>query len=171
MKTRNSDLFDLKVQGRLYNNEDEFFKKAYGNNGNYQVRAFFGAPLVGKLFLNKYVTYVRLKRYFINENVTSSNSVFTRDLELRARVAPTYAVSDQFQLGTTFTYNHLFMVDSSNSENVDMSLSARYMPSRTYAISLRADRDLLETNDNGDFVAVDKAEDKVGYALTFNMFL
>jgi len=166
LSTRNGDLMDLKLQARIYNNEDDFFKQKYSNDGNYQLRAYMGTPIAGKLFINKYTSYLRFKKYDVNQNINK----YTREYELRARISPTYSLSDKVALGTTFTYNHLFMTEKTDSENVDMSLSARFTPSRTYAILVRADYDLNETNKNGDLVAVENIGDTVGYALTLTAF-
>lgn len=158
---------DVNLQARIYNMESEYFRENYSNDGNIQARAYYGFPILGKLGINKYTSYVRVKRYLVNQNNVNK---YTREYELRARISPTYSVSDKLALATTFTYNHIFNTLKTDSEVVEGSVSARFTPSRTYAIMLRADMDLQESNSNGDLVAVEDRDEKVTYALTLNAY-
>lgn len=167
LSTRDGSPLDLKLQARIYNMESDYFRENYSNDGNIQARAYFGLPVAGKLNINKYTSYVRVKRYLVNQNNVNK---YTREYELRARISPTYSVSDQLALATTFTYNHIFNTLKTDNEVLEGSVSARFMPSRTYAIMLRADMDLQESNSNGDLVQVEDRDEKVTYALTLNAY-
>ena len=105
LSTKEGSLIDLNLQARAYNMESDYFKKEYSNDGNIQARAYFGLPIAGKIYINKYTSYLRVKRYLVNQNNVNK---YTREYELRGKVSPTYAVSDNLALATTFTYNHIF---------------------------------------------------------------
>lgn len=166
LQTKEGSPFDLTMQARLYNTEDEFFKKMYSNDGNFQLRSFFGFPLAGKFYINKYTTYLRYKKYDVNDNINK----YTREYELRARVSPTYNLTDKLALASTVTYNHIFMTEKTDSEDLDLGLSARYTPSRTYAIMVRMDYETMNTKENGNLTRVENIGDTASYALTLSAY-
>jgi hypothetical protein len=168
-KYKKNGIADLKLNARIYSNEDSFFQKYYGNNGNYQLRAYFGRPVNGKLFINKYTSYVRYKKYFTNSDSGSRS----RDYELRARISPTYAMGNGLEIGTTFTYNHIFQLGagySDDAENITLDLSARYQI-KNYAVMLRAGITALDNSKNGVLTTTEDNMDQVGYALNFTAYL
>lgn len=166
MSSKDNGYLDLLLQARLYTNDDPFFKKTYSNDGNYQLRTYFGLPIAGKLYISKYTSYFRYKKYDVNDNINK----YTREYELRTRVTPTYNVSDQLQIASSLTYNHIFMTEKTDDENIGMSPSIRYMPSRTYAFTFRGDYTLQNTKETGTLKAVKNIGDTVSYALTLDAY-
>ena len=166
LQTKEGSPIDMFVQARIYRTEDEFFKEMYSNDGNFQFRSFFGLPLPGKFYINKYTTYLRYKKYDVNDNINK----YTREYELRARVSPTYNLTDKMALATTVTYNHIFMTEKTDSEDLDVGVSARYTPSRTYAIMMRMDYETMNTKENGTLTQVENIGDTASYALTFSAY-
>ncbi|MAX67872.1 MAG: hypothetical protein CME66_13125 [Halobacteriovoraceae bacterium] len=141
-KFKTNKIADVRLQIRFYSDQDDFFKRRYGSDGNYQLRAYFGRPLFGNFYLNKYTTYLRYKNYFNNEYVGN----YSRDYELRARLSPTYAIDKGFDFGTTFTYNHIFKVRQINDEeevDFDISLRKQFGP---YAILGRIGFPIMSNN-------------------------
>jgi hypothetical protein len=168
-KFRDNGIADLKLNTRIYSNEDSYFSDLYGNNGNYQLRAYFGRPISGKIFINKYASYLRYKKYFTN----NSSGFRSRDYELRGRISPTYALGNGMELGTTFTYNHVFKLGagySDDRENVTFDLSARYQI-KNYAVMLRAGITALDNKKTGELKRTEDNLDQVGYALNFTAYL
>ncbi len=159
-------LIDLKLQARAYYNADPLFRDYYGNNGNYQMRAYFGRPIVGRLELDKYVSYVRFKKYMTNDEAGSR----TRDYEYRLRVSPAYSFSDALKAGITITYNQKIEIDNDKKEEIDLGASVRYAfgEKGKYAFLLMSDYTPYETNKNGKVAKVDSAIDEVTYRLNFS---
>jgi hypothetical protein len=167
LSTKDNSPIDMKLQARIYNMESKFFREAYSNDGNIQARAYIGFPIIGKLAMNKYTSYLRVKRYLVNQNAVGSR---TREYELRARISPTYSLTDNVALASTFTYNHVFNTLKTDNEELLGSLSARFTPSRSYAVMLRAETKLQKSNSNGDLADVDNNDELVTYALTLNAY-
>ena len=157
----------MKLQARIYNMESKYFREAYSNDGNIQARAYIGFPIIGKLKISKYTSYLRVKRYLVNQNNISK---YTREYELRGKISPSYAVSDKLELSSTFTYNHVFNTKKTDTEELTGSLSARITPSRTYAILLSAETDLQKSNSNGDLVNIDNNDELVTYFLSLSAY-
>ena len=165
---KTNGIADLRLQARAYSDQDDFFKRRYAADGNYQLRAYFGRPLAGGVYLNKYTSYVRYKNYFNNDSVNR----FSRDYELRTRISPTYRLKNGAEVGTTFTYNHIFKVQKTNDEeNIDLDLFARYQKG-SYAILGRVGFQIMN-NEEGDSVlkSNDDAGKEFGYALTLAAYL
>ena len=117
---KENNLLDLRLQARYYKVEDPFFRERFGADGNYQMRAYFGRPLFGKFHINKYVSYLRYKKY----NLNSDASDRSRDHELRARISPTYRPTRDWDFGVTATYNHIFTT-SEEEEELELGVSVR----------------------------------------------
>jgi hypothetical protein len=165
---RDNGVADLRLQARYYRTMDPLFKKYYGSNGDYQLRAYFGRPLTGKLKINKYTSYLRYKKYSVNSEAGN----YSRDYELRARISPTYNVTDQLEAGLSLTYNHIFGVSAFDTEEVDASVSARYSFNKgAYAVMVRGDIPWMESNDNGVLAKTEDTMDQLAYALTFSAYL
>jgi len=120
---RDNGIADLRLQGRVYSEQDDFFKKRYGTDGDYQARVYFGRPITGNWGISKYTSYLRYKNYFNNDNVNDRS----RDYELRAKVTPTYRAAKGLDLGLGAEYNHIFGVNKTRDvENVELNVSTRY---------------------------------------------
>ena len=167
-KFKDNGIADLRLQFRLYSDQDDFFKRRYGSDGNYQLRAYFGRPIAGGWSINKYVSYLRYKNYFNN----SSAGKYTRDYELRARISPTFKATDNLDLGITGTYNHIFKVQKlEDEEKIDLDLTARYAYYQ-YAAMIRVGAPYM-TNEGGTGTLKrnEEAGKNIGYALTLTAFL
>ncbi len=165
---KENGIADIRLQARLYSDQDDFFKRRYASDGNYQIRSYFGMPIAGGVYINKYVSYLRYKNYFNNEYTND----FSRDYELRARVAPSYMLNNGVELGTTLTYNHIFKVNQLNdSEDVDFDLTARYQ-SGPYAILGRVGFEVMNNQDGQTVLKENEDAGKTfGYALTLTAYL
>lgn len=165
---KENGIADVRLQARAYSTQDSFFKEYYGNDGNYQLRAYFGRPLVGNFYINKYTSYLRYKNYTPNQYTEG----FGRDYELRARISPTYQIDRGFDLGMTLTYNHIFAVDKSlaDQEDIDLDFTVRYQKGK-YAAMLRAGTEILNNEESGDLKQYDDAGKEIGYALTLTAYL
>lgn len=168
-KFKKNGLSDLTLQARIYSVQDDFFKQRYASTGNYQLRAYFGRPLVGQWHINKYVSYLRYKKYFINNE--SAND-FTRDHEFRIRLAPTYRLNKNLELGVTSTYNHIFKLQNLKDElELNIDLSARYSINQ-YAAMIRMGAPYLDNNGGSDSFKINEEAGKdIGYALTLTAYL
>lgn len=166
-KFKNNGIADVRLQFRLYSDQDDFFKRRYGSDGNYQFRAYFGRPIYGDFYFSKFTNYLRYKNYFNNDHVGSR----TRDYELRARVTPTYRVSKGTDLGLTFTYNHIFKVEKiEDEEELDIEASFRKQVG-PYAVLFTAGTEYL--NNNGGTTVLKRNEDSgktVKYAMILNAY-
>lgn len=169
---RDNGIADIRLQARIYRDQNDIFMRRFGSDGNYQLRAYFGRPLVGKFSINKYTSYIRYKEYFTNTDASD----FTRLSETRLRISPTYTPIDGLDLSVSFTYNRYSLRGNSSpdgrnySEQVEIGPSARYQMGR-YAILFWSDLDLLETNKFGSLAENEKADAEVTYALNFSAFL
>lgn len=164
----NNKIIDLRLQARAYSDQDDFFKRRFAGDGNYQFRAYFGRPIYGNWSINRFTSYLRYKNYFNNQYVTD----FSRDYELRARISPTYRAMSGLDLGMTFTYNHIFKVNKlADEEGVDIDLTARYQYDK-YAVLFRVGAPYM-TNSSGQGVLKENeaAGKDFNYALTFTAFL
>lgn len=172
--TRYSDngIADVRLQARVYRDQNDIFMRRYGSDGNYQFRAFFGRPLFGKFSINKYTSYVRYKEYFVNEYA----SEYTRLSETRFRISPTYTPIKGMDFSVSVTYNRYLLKGNSSpdgknySEQVEIGPSARYQMGR-YAILFWSDLDVLETNKFGSLAENEKAGAEVTYAINLSAFL
>ncbi len=168
-KFKNNGIADVRLQARVYSDQDDFFKRRYASDGNYQLRAYFGRPLTGSWVLNKYTTYLRYKNYFNNDHVSD----FSRDYELRARINPTYRTNVKgLDLGITATYNHIFKVNKLNDEEeIDLDFSIRYQPNQ-YAAMFRVGVPYMTNNGGeGTLKRNEDAGKDIGYALTLTAYL
>lgn len=162
---KNNQLLDLRMQIRHYRVEDDFFKERFGADGNYQVRAYFGRPIVGKFVINKYVSYLRYKKYYLNDDASARS----RDYELRARLAPSYQPTKDLDFGVTATYNHIFTT-SVDEEEIELGLSARKQIGK-YAILFFTSNELYRDNDNGDLVVNEDFFEATTFFLNFNAII
>ena len=171
-KFKDNGVADIRLQARAYRDLNPLFVERYGNDGNYQLRAYFGRPIYKKFYINKYTSYLRYKKYFLNEDASD----FTRDNEIRARISPTYNVVDGLDLSLTMTYNLINLRGNSSAagqdfeEKFEVSPSIRYQVGK-YAVLLRADIPLMQTNTLGSLAENEEAGAKVGYALNFAAYL
>jgi hypothetical protein len=166
---KDNGIADVRLQVRAYSDQDDFFKRYYGSDGNYQLRAYFGRPIAGNWSFNKYTTYLRYKNYFNNSFVNN----YTRDYEMRMRVSPTYRTKGGIDLGLTFTYNHIFKVNKLNDEEeIDIDFGARYQKG-PYAILIRAGIPYMtnEGGKNDSIVINEDAGKSIGYAVNLTAFL
>lgn len=165
---KTNGIADLTIQARAYSAQDDFFKNRYAADGNYQARAYFGRPLAGKLYINKYTSYLRYKNYFNNNSVTNHS----RDYELRARISPTYTAGKGLDLGTTITYNHIFKVNKlEDEENMVVDLTARYQVGN-FATLFYVGAPYLANNSGKDVLKINAdAGKELRYALNFALYL
>lgn len=162
---KSNGIADVRLQARAYQTTDKFYKDFYGSDGNYQLRSYFGRPITGNLYINKYTSYLRYKKYTANDNFGSRS----RDYELRARVNPTYRFTNGVDLGVTLTYNHIF-TQSSDEENVGIDLSARKQFDKL-AVLFLAGYDYQETNDEGDLAYNKDAPKDISYLLNLTYYV
>lgn len=171
-KFSENGILDIRLQTRVMNDQNDIFKRRFGSDGNYQYRAYFGRPLIGKFSINRFTSYLRYKKYFLN----SKASDFTRDHELRARISPTYTPIKGLDLSMTFTYNRNVTRSNSSvagtnfSEELDIGSSIRYQKG-PYAVLLWSDMQQLQTNKFGSLAENEKAGAQVTYGLNFAAFL
>ncbi len=165
---RDNGIGDFRFQFRVYSEQDDFFQRFYGENGNYQIRAFYGRPLWGKWSINKYTTYLRYKNYFNNQYAGR----FTRDYELKAQFSPTYSPFKGLNIGPSFAYNHYFKVQHNDDEEVlDIDASIRYQEG-PYATIFNIGTQYM--NNNGGTTAFKRNENTgkdYEYSLIFSVFL
>ena len=166
-KFKKNGVADVRLQFRLYSDQDDFFKRRFGSNGNYQFRAYLGRPIYKGFYFSKFTNYFRYKNYFNNNHVSNK----TRDYELRARVTPTYRLSKGTDLGLTFTYNHIFKVNKiEDEEELDIEASYRKQVG-SYAVLLTAGTEYL--NNGGGETILKRNEESgktVKYAMILNAF-
>jgi hypothetical protein len=168
-KFKNNGIADLRLQLRAYSGQDDFFKRRYGANGNYQLRAYFGKPIAGKWYLSKYTSYLRYKSYFVDKDYIGDR---TRQYELRARVAPTYRTAKGIELGITATYNHIFKVRHLNDEeSIDLDLSARYHKDNNAALFIIGSNYMGNAAGEGLLKRNDDALKDIGYTLILSHYL
>lgn len=169
---RDNGISDLRFQFRGYKDQDDFYNRRYGSDGNLQLRAFFGRPLGKNWQINRFISYLRYKKYYrLNDYTIGSR---TRDYELRARVSPTYSPAEGIDLGITTTYNHIFKVRQINDEeNVNLGLSARFAwDNWKYAILFISETNVMD-NEGGKTALQrnENAGDNIGHSATFTVFL
>lgn len=162
---RDNGIGDLRLQARYIETVDSFFKEFYGSDGNSQLRAYWGMPLANNFAINKYATYFRYKRY----NTNSNYSDFSRDYELRARVAPIYQLPNGLDVGTTLTYNHIF-TRIADEENITVDLNARKQ-FKDMAVLLIASYEYQNTNETGVLKYNKDAPEDITYILNFEAIL
>ncbi len=166
-KFKENGIADVRLQARANYQSSDFFREYYGNNGDLQVRAYFGRPLAGNFKINKYTSYIRYKRYLVNDYA----SAYTRNHEYRLRVSPTYQVTDKLETGLTFTYNHIIEVDKDDSEKFEVAASARYAFTREYALLGIATVPTLKSSDDNRLEEVQDKMDQVEYLINFAIYL
>ncbi len=169
MSLKNGDIADVKLQARAYADQDQFLKDFYGSDGNYQMRAYFGAPLAGGFYINKYNSYVRYKKYNANDNA----SKFSRDYEYRLRVNPAYKLSFGTEVGVSATYNHIFKQGAGfgqDEENIEIDFSARHQIDKI-AVMVRAGTSILDNSETGELKTTVNAADQVAYALNIEAYV
>lgn len=168
-KMKDNGIGDFRLQTRIYRSVDDYFRKYYGSDGNYQFRTYFGRPIIGNWSLNKYVTYARYKKYITNDFTGD----LSRDYELRLRLAPTYRLSKGTDLGVTTTYNHIFKISNTLDEEeikVDLTFRKQVGP---YAALVRVGTTVIsnEEGTNSDLVINDDMGKDWGAALTLTAYL
>lgn len=165
---KDNGIADVRLQVRAYSDQDDFFKRRYASDGNYQLRAYFGRPIAGKWSLNKYTSYVRYKNYFNNKYVSD----FSRDYEMRLRLNPTYTVFRGMDLGVTATYNHIFKVNKLNDEeNVKLDLSARYQKGSYAALIIAGVPYMDNVGGEGELKLNEDSGKNLEYSLTLTAYL
>lgn len=165
---KENGIADVRLQARLNYQSSDFFRSFYGNNGDAQFRAYFGRKLGNGLKINKYTTYARYKRYFVNDNAGSR----TRNHEFRLRVSPTYQVTKSLETGLTFTYNHIIEVDKDDTEELETTISTRYSFAKgKYAILGLATIPTLASTDQNRLEEVEDKMDQVEYLVNFSAYL
>lgn len=167
-KLQDNGIADFRLQGRFHSDQDDFFKRRYGADGNYQVRLYFGRPIYGNWVLNKYVTYVRYQNYFNNKYAND----YTRDFDYRIRLAPTYMFSKNFSLGITPTYNHIFKVNKLNDEEtLNLDLSVRYAYNNSAILFIAGAPYLSNNGGTTSFKYNNLANETLAYSITLTSFL
>jgi hypothetical protein len=163
---KSNGIADVRLQARAYQTTDKFYKDFYGSDGNYQLRSYFGRPVVGNLYINKYTSYLRYKKYTANSTYGSRS----RDYELRARINPTYRLSNGLDLGLTLTYNHIFTRDA-DEENVGIDLSARKQFDKLAVLFLAGYKYQDTKNDDGELAYNKDAPKDISYLLNLTYYV
>ncbi len=165
LSEKEGDPIELRYQFRYYQDQDPHFIEKYGSGSNYQARVYFGKKLLGGLYISRWNSYLRYKKYQLNEYAGDRS----RNYELRARVAPTYRFKYGYDLGLTFTYNHIFQNDNAHDENVAVDLSLRKQIDRQMAAMLRVGYPWLGKNERGVLSENTVAHKDIQYALNFQV--
>lgn len=165
LSEKEGDPMELRYQLRFYQDQDPYFKKRFGSDSNYQARVYFGKRLYKGLYISRWNSYFRYKKYQFNEFARGRS----RDYELRARIAPTYRFKDGYDLGLSFTYNHILQNNKEDDENIDLDLSLRKQIDRQLAAMFRIGYPWMEKNRNGVLAENEFANKDIQYALNFQI--
>ena len=135
---------DLKLDTRFVYNSDYDNRKLYGSYGQFDVRAYFGRPLGKGFLLNKYITYVRAEKYLVKDD-----SPRARDLGWRARVSPSYKLTNNLEASLMMTYTGFRLNNTEYDQEFEFAPSIRYQFNKL-ALSLSSEFKPYDTK-SGDF--------------------
>ena len=162
---RDNGIADVRLQYRYYYTTDEFFRDRFGSDSNYQLRAYLGRPIVGNFHLSKYNSYLRYKKYQLNENASSRS----REYEYRVRISPVYRPDIDHEFGVTTTYNKI--IEKGGDEvSWDLGISARKQFGR-YAILFFTSSDLFVEDDKGNLETNKDFWNDTTFFLNFNAII
>lgn len=156
---------DLRLQYRYYYVTDEYFRERFGADGNHQLRAYFGRPLIGKFVINKYVSYLRYRKYDQNSDAGDRS----RDYDYRLRISPSYQPTRDWNFDLTGTYNHVY-TNGDDVKEFELGIGVRKQIGR-YAILFFTSNELYLENENGDLVTNDDFFENTTYFLNFNAII
>lgn len=165
LNVRDGAPIDLRLQYRYYHVTDEFYRERFGADGNHQLRAYFGRPLFGKFVINKYVSYLRYRKYDQNSDAGDRS----RDFDYRLRISPSYQPTRDWNFDLTGTYNHIF-ANTADVREIELGIGVRKQIGK-YAILFFTSNELYLENDNGDLVTNDDFFENTTYFLNFNVII
>lgn len=153
----------LHVRGSYTTNAD--LRDMYGSYGLAETRLYFGRPLIGNLSINKYISYVRLQKYFVKDDAPKA-----RSFGWRTMISPSYQIARNFDASFIITYSGYRLNNNDLDEELEVNPSIRYQMGKL-ALIVGAEFKPYDTK-NGAFKFIEGFESTPTYStiLTFYAF-